>query len=161
VKLLDDKGRILGSINIIDAFVIALAVLLLAGGYFKFVAQGSITDATHFQEETRVTVRHETREKGKLTAFEIGDQLVAQNRLQPIYIEEVKVNPLLIMVEKEDGPVEKEHPFKKEMYITFRGKANITEADIHMANQIVKIGAEFYLKTQTAEILGTVSHIQY
>lgn len=160
MKIIDERGRLFGIINIVD-LVILLVVVLFAGGlYYKLVAKQSITDKNHADQEIFVTIKYTPMDEAELDGVNKGDQLVANNALQSIYVEKVEIRPEKAMMEKDGTLVVTEHPFEKSAYITIRGKASITDANIHMANQIIKVGREFFLKTLAAEWKGTVTNIE-
>lgn len=159
MKIIDDKGRLFGIINIVDLIVV-LVVLLFAGGmYFKFVAKESVTQKKHLEEEILVTIKYKPMDEGELEGVKPGEQLIANDALQPIFVEKVEVRTEKAVLEENGRLIEVEHPYEKNIYITIKGKASIGDVNIHMANQIIRIGREFFLKTLTTEWKGTVTHI--
>ena len=160
MKIVDERGRLFGVINIVDLALLLVVVLFAGGLYYKLVAKQSITDKTHGEQEIFVTVKYHPLDEAELRGVAKGDQLVANNALQQIFVEDVEIRSEKAMLEKNGALSVTEHPFEKSLYITIKGKASITDANIHMANQIIKIGREFFLKTLTTEWKGTVTSIE-
>ncbi|AOT71706.1 DUF4330 domain-containing protein [Geosporobacter ferrireducens] len=160
MKIVDERGRLFGVVNIVDLTLLLVIVLFAGGVYYKLVAKQSITDKTHAEQEIFVTIKYTPLDEAELDGVNTGDQLVANNALQPIYVENVEIRSEKAMLEKNGVLSVTEHPFEKSIYITIKGEASITDANIHMANQIIKIGREFFLKTLTTEWKGIVTNIE-
>lgn len=160
MKIIDERGRLFGLINIVDLALLLVLALFAGGVYYKLIAKKSIMDSAHTEQEILVTIKYTPLDADELTGIAKGDQLVANNALQPIFVDRVEMRAEKAMLKKDGVLTVVEHPYEQSLYITIKGKASITDANIHMANQIVKIGREFFLKTLTTEWKGTVTSIE-
>jgi len=161
MKIFNSEGKLFNVINIIDLIIILVVGAIIVVGAFKLNDNSPINPSSDgYRSEITVTLRYTTSDEGELNALKKGDQLVADNRLQQIFIEDIVINPEKVAVLNGDKLIESEHPFNKDMYITIRGEAYIDSANIHIANQNIRIGNDFFLKTLSTEFKSTVSNIE-
>lgn len=160
MKIINNQGKLFNVINIVDLTVLIIIGAVILGGVYKYTGSSPLMPATDYSSDVIITVKYITSDVGELNAIEKGDQLVANNMLQPIFVDDVIIKPQKEAILQESKLVEVDHPFNKEIYITIKGQAHINGVDIHMANQIVRIGSTFYLKTLTTEFISTISNIE-
>jgi hypothetical protein len=145
---LDDRGRLWGRVNIIDLVVILIvAVVLLGAGYKLLKAKPAAQVAT---------VRFEVLAPSVLpqAAREIhqGDRLVAGNNLMPDKITSVQVKPAELGLSTADGTrVRARDPYLKDVYVWVQGRAPVSGGTVTMADQQIRAGANFILKTRLFE----------
>jgi len=156
MKLIDEKGRLFGTINIIDLLIIILVVLLAIGFSYKIKTKNTAS----IVKEVTVTVRIPFIYPEEADSLKKGDQLVSGSDFIPFYIEDVIIKPAAYLTTTSDGrALLVEHPLRKDVFVTIKGKATIVGASIKIANQEAKIGKEFYIKTLKTELKGFVSGI--
>ncbi len=162
MKLLDDKGRIFGIINIIDLLVLAafMAVVLLAGYKLLGSSSGPIGVSEVGQKEVYFTVKCYARLKAPATAFKPGDQLVSVTKFVSAFIEKVSYENAIVTVQTEDGRiVAAEDPTRVDITVEIKAKMDTSGDLLKLGSQEVAVGKSFIVKTKTTEATGYVTDI--
>lgn len=157
MKLIDDKGKIFGLINIIDLTVILLILLVAAGAYYKLNSdQGGIAAAKEIEFTVMVPcVRPKLAE-----TVQVGDKMVAGDSYQAVTVKSVEVKPAFGVYTSSDGSrVETTDPYLKDIFVVLEGKTVISGATINMGGQEIRVGREYYVKSLTYEHKGTIMDI--
>ncbi|KUK31652.1 MAG: Uncharacterized protein XD63_1084 [Thermoanaerobacterales bacterium 50_218] len=157
MRLLDEHGKLFGIINLFDLVVLVLVIGVACGLYLKLKPAGK----AHEIAEVEVTVMAPFVRPQAAEAVKVGDRLVASGKFTDARIVDVRVEPGLIATTKADGTrLLTRDPYNKDVYATIRGKAAIDQPDLRVGGQEVRIGKEFYLKTQTVELKAEVIDIK-
>jgi hypothetical protein len=157
LHILDEKGKLFGLVNPFDLVVLLLVLAVAAGVYLKLRPGGESSEVA----EIEVTVVAPFVRPTAAEALKAGDQLVGRGSFTDARIVDVRVEPGLIATTRADGTrLLTTDPYNKDVYATVRGKAAIGEPDLRLGGQEVRIGKEFYLKTQTVELKGEVTGIK-
>jgi hypothetical protein len=157
VRILDERGKLFGIINLFDLVVLALIIAIVCGLYLKLKPGGKARQIA----EVEVTVMAPFVRPQAAEAVKVGDRLVANGNFTDARIVDVRVEPGLIATTKADGTrLLTRDPYNVDVYATIRGKAALDQPDLEVGGQEVRIGKEFYLKTQTVELKGEVIGIK-
>ncbi|MEW6572252.1 MAG: DUF4330 domain-containing protein [Bacillota bacterium] len=153
MRLLDEKGRIFGLVNIIDAAIIFVVLLVIAGATYKLFLPKATTIPTPVEFIVRVSgVTPVTARMVKA-----GDRMVAGASYVPVTVKEVKVEPAFTTETDAAGQkVPARDPYFKDLTVTLEGETPITTAQIKMGNQEIRAGRDYYLKSLTYELKGTI-----
>ncbi|MEW6770605.1 MAG: DUF4330 domain-containing protein [Bacillota bacterium] len=153
MRLLDEKGRIFGRLNLIDAIILLVLLMLAAGAAYKFFLPQSTTPPTLVKFTVLVpAVPPETARMVKA-----GDRLVAGASYVPVTIKEVVSEPALSTETDAHGrKVVARDPYFKDLLVTLEGQVPITTAQIKLGAQEIRAGREYYVKTLTYELKGTI-----
>lgn len=153
MRLIDEKGKLFGIINIVDLLVILVALLIVAGAAYKFLAPTATTPPTTVRLEVLLPAVHpETA-----AMIRVGDRLVAGASYVPVTIKDVRVEPALTTETDAAGRrVIARDPFFKDVYVTLEGQTSIPAAQIKMGAQEIRAGREFFVKSLTYELKGTI-----
>ncbi len=156
--MIDEKGRILGRINIVDLFIVLL-VLALA---FAYLYQDRALDVSPQANTIVVKVVCPNVYPGVENNLMLGDTLVASGALTNVKITEMRVDDANWATPNADGQVVlSKNPFRRDIFLTLEGQsAQVSPAEITFAGQKVQAGKEdFYVKTQKVSLLATVTSI--
>lgn len=156
--MIDEKGRILGKISIVD-LAILLVVLALA---FAYLYRDRAAEVSPQAQTVVVKAVCPNVYPGIENNLEVGDNLVASGALTNAKITEMRAEDANWATPNAEGIVVlSKNPFRKDIFLTLEGKsAQITPAEITFAGQKVQAGKEdFYVKTQKVSLLATVISI--
>ena len=153
MRLLDEKGKIFGLLNIIDAAILFVLLILAAGAAYKFLLPQTATPPTIVKFAVRVpAVPPETAQMVKA-----GDRLVAGASYVPVTIKDVVVEPALSTETDAHGrKVLARDPYFKDLLVTLEGRTPISSAQIKLGAQEIRAGREYFVKTLTYELKGTI-----
>lgn len=153
MKIIDEKGKIFGLVNIVD-FIIILVVLLAAGGaYYKF--SNKTEQAKPVSVEFQVMIPHIRPELAQ--AIKVGDKMVQGNSYTGVTVKDVQIKPgYSVNVDARGQRVESTEPFLKDVYVTNTGTTTLTSATITMGGQDIRVGKDYYVKSRDYELKGTI-----
>ncbi|MGQ9755398.1 MAG: DUF4330 domain-containing protein [Desulfotomaculales bacterium] len=153
MRLIDEKGKLFGIINVIDLLVILVVLLVVAGAAYKFLVPAAATPPTTVRLEVLIPAVHpETAAMVK-----VGDRLVAGASYVPVTVKDVRVEPALTTETDSAGRrVIARDPFFKDVYVTLEGETAIPAAQIKMGAQEIRAGREYFVKSLTYELKGTI-----
>ncbi len=157
MKLINDKGKIFGLINIIDLMVLLLVLLVAVGAVYKFT--GTSQQAQAVTVEFQVMVPHIRPEMAEI--IKVGDKMVQGNSYTPVTVKEVKLEPgYSVNVNAQGQRVESFDPYLVDIYVTNTGQTTLSSATISMGGQDIRVGKEYYVKSRDYEFKGTVVKVE-
>lgn len=134
MKLIDDRGRIFGKINLLDFIAIVLVLFLILLAVLK-VFNAQLTDIS--LESENVTVRVQTSvvgDEGFFEAIEVGDVLGETKHYLDGTVTDVQILPVEVTnLDKDGNSIISIDPLKENAIVTF-------EATVPYANHIYKFG---------------------
>ncbi|MCX7920989.1 MAG: DUF4330 domain-containing protein [Clostridia bacterium] len=163
MRIIDEKGKLFGFINIIDLSVLLVFVLLLGAVGYK-VMDNKLEAAPAETKEVLVGVKCRLKSEAAAKALKSGDnRLISGNKfVDDATIEDVTFDTAEYGIPTADGRyVITKHPLAKDIYVTFKMKANADTTILKVGTQEVSIGKQFIVKTQTTEVIGEVDSIQF
>jgi hypothetical protein len=156
MKLIDEKGKVFGLINIIDLVILLVIVLVAAGAAYKYThktVQGEVKTV-----EFQVMVPCVRPELAK--SVKVGDKMVKDNSYTPVTVKSVDIKPgLSVNLNAAGQKVIAYDPYLKDVYVVNEGTVNISSATITMGGQEIRIGKDYYVKSRNYELKGTVMSI--
>lgn len=182
MKLINDEGKILGKINVIDlGFIIAIIIVVL----MLFLNADTLKEANQTSGESAVTEENkETSGEGTaegtkteiakipayismvfnnldmymVNSFKVGDKLVINKEIsEDTYIEEVVVKPSYINLFTPDGRIKRElNPYMKDVYIKIRTMLNEVEPIRKKGVIEFRIGVKYFINTKYIDNLGGI-----
>ena len=160
MKLLDDKGRLFGLINIVDLVVIVLIAVVatrvgLRARVMRTVNPGALktVEAVLLVEDVRPATA---------AALAVGDTIfnTKSNAVLGELVDK-KVVPAVKEVETADGQLKlAEAPYRKDVYITVRGQGQVTENVIILGGYEMRVGAAAQVKGQKAAVISIVFSVK-
>lgn len=163
MKIVNEKGKLFGVINIVDLSIIILILLIGVVAFSKTLGKdvGPITTGES-QENITVTFRCTVRNADQIKALKEGDQLISLLKPADAYIKSISYTTLQVPISTADGKaVYAPDPIRKELTVKFTMKAAKGNGIIKLDNQDVAVGKVFTLKTHTFETQGTVEAIEF
>ena len=155
MKLIDEKGKFFGLVNVIDLMVIILIIAIIGGiGYKMFSSKinangGNITTE---KEYVYVTLYASLVVPEVVENLHIGDKLVADNGFTDAEIVSIESKPAAYVTTDSTGKmVLTEHPLWKDVIVVIKEKVNPSSVILKVGKQEVRINYPFILKTQIVE----------
>ncbi len=165
MKIVNEKGKLFGIINIID-LVILLCIVLVAGALvYKFAAPAA-SDVIAPKSDMYVTMRVRGAMdylKDEVTKLEAGQKLVAgSSYVDDTELVSISNVPYLAAATSDAGQfITANDPQKSDLIIVIKAKQNKDEAIYKIGNQEVRIGRGFIFKTQTVEVNAIIEKIEF
>ncbi len=163
MKIVNEKGKLFGVINIIDFSIIILVLLVGAVVLLKTIGTdvGPIA-SEESQQNITVTYRCTVRNADQIKALKEGDQLISLLKPADAYIKSISYTVLQVPISTADGrQVNSPDPIRKELTVKFTMKATKGNGIIKLDNQDVAVGKVFTLKTHAFETQGTIEAIEF
>ena len=149
MKIVDEKGRLFGKINLIDLLVIVLVIAIVAAVGWKLVGSKAAAAVSDNQHELTFTVqfRGQPRKVAEFAETQIGKQLV--NNAKLIQAEVTEVSSLF-------APSEESYWLD----VTVKATATFSGNVWKVGSQEVRVGYEYILKTSEFELTGIISGME-
>ncbi len=159
MKIIDEKGRLFGIINIIDLFISVMLIVLIGFGAYK-VFRVNPTVAVNTQKVTMVYFIQEVRDV-TYNAIEEGE-IAKDYDKNSVYGKIIKKEamPALKMAETADGRfVEAEIPNRLDVKVYIEGDAVISKTGVYMGGQEIRVGYTAAIKGKKFGTRGFVYDI--
>lgn len=162
MKIIDEKGRIFGLINIIDLCILLAVVLVVGVLGMKMMGKNVGVAGPSDTKEVVVRVKCTLKYEEAYKALAKGDKLVSGTSFVGGTITDVSQEPAAYTVGTDDGRLVKtEHPFLKDIYVTFKMRGSETSPVLKLGSQEIRIGYKHTVKTQRVEIDGIIDSITF
>lgn len=157
MKLINEKGKVLGLINIIDLIVLVL-ILLVAGGIgYRYTNKSQ--QAPSVTVEFQVMIPHIRPEMAE--SIKVGDKMVQGTSYTSVTVKDVELKPgYSVNADARGQRVESFDPYLVDIYVTNTGQTTLSSASIAMGGQDVRIGKDYYVKSRDYEFKGTVVSVE-
>ncbi|WP_077369799.1 DUF4330 domain-containing protein [Anaerosalibacter sp. Marseille-P3206] len=159
MKIINEKGKLFGIINIIDLIVIVVLALLITGG----VKRVRTTRPDMVSETKKATVTIEVSEIRNATVegLVVGDPIYHYDKGNYFgKIVDVKVEPFKEAVESNGKWVNAEVPEKYVATLTVEADAVETPDVIIIGGEQTRIGHQFRLKNKKVAVFGTILGVE-
>ncbi len=163
MKILNEKGKLFGLINIIDLSIIILILLIGSVFVLKSIGKdvGPITSSNAEQNLT-VTFKSSVRNDEQIKALKEKDQLISLLKPEGAYIKSISYEVLQVPGTNADGQqVYSPDPKRKQLTVKFTMKTSAGNEIIKLGTQEICVGKNFTLKTRTFESQGTIEAIEF
>ena len=162
MKIINEKGKLFGLINLVDLLTILLLVLMVGGGAWKLL--GSTIQETAAPTVKMVSVM---RVRGAMPSLydaldDSDKRIVSGNSYTGATITEWHKEPYLVQVPKDDGDiVTSQDPYKIDIVVTVESTVNEGTSSPKIGSQEVRAGRTFILKTQTFEVIANIESVVF
>lgn len=158
MKLIDEKGKLFGLINIVDLLVLGAVLLVLGGAAYKFKGHGSSGEGA--TKTVKVTVLAPALRPEMLTNVKVGDKMVSGSSFTNVVVKDVKIRPAYMITTDSAGRrVEATDPYLKDLIVTVEGKTVISGATINLGGQEIRRNKDFYIKSLDYEFKGMIMDV--
>ena len=150
MKLIDEKGRLFGKINLIDLLVVLLIVAVLAAVVWKLGGKKAATAVTGTEKKAVYTVEFEdvSADIAHFAETQVGKSLVNDSKVITASITDVRTADYA----DENGHLR--------LYITVEAGASFTGNVYKVGPQEIRVGYEYILKTSEFELTGLISALE-
>lgn len=148
MKLIDEKGRIFGKINILDFIAIVLVLFLIVLTSFK-VFNKNIIDLSSNDEMIKVEVKASViMDKGYFDVIKVGDKLGETKDYLDAVVKDVEILTVNIIEEDDDGNCTSvENPLTQKAIITFEATLPYKNNIYEFGRQELRQGKMFFLES--------------
>lgn len=165
MKIIDEKGKLFGIINIVDLIVIILILSIAGGICYRLISSrvnASGGNPLGGEKEVYVTLYAQQQIPEVADAIKKGDRLVANNQYTDAeVVEVVDVQPAATVNPNADGQsVQSTHPLWKDITIIIKDKVNPSNVILKAGEQEIRVGYPFIFKTQTVEANSRIKKIE-
>lgn len=157
MRLIDEKGKLFGLLNVIDLLVVGAVLLVLGGAAYKYKSSGSSENTA---KTVKATVLATALRPETLTGIKVGDRMVSGSSYTSVVITDIKIKPAHMVLSDSAGRrVEQYDPYLKDLVVTVEGKTVISTAEINLGGQPLRRNKDFFIKSLDYEFKGLVLDI--
>lgn len=148
MKIIDEKGRLFGKLNLIDLLVIVLVLAVIFALVWKLGAGKAAQAATtqSYSVDFTVVVDDVHEEVCRFAETQVGLQLTNSGKLLDATLTACEAKP------QDDG--------KYTLYLSVKGTATMSEMVYKLGPQDVRVGFEYIVKTSSFELTGVVCELE-
>lgn len=157
MKIIDEKGRLLGLINIIDLFVLLMIVFVAVAGVMRFTGARTPRSEPGTVKVMVDAVVAEVREQ-TVDAIQVGD-VVRDSASGQVFgtIIEKEVEPTLWQVKTADGRVVlAEVPDRFNIVLRLESRGHDLGSVLRIASHEVRVGTAATLQARKYSVLSTI-----
>ncbi len=164
MKIINEKGKLFGIINVVDLLVLVAAIAVVAGvGYKLFASQ--IHEVTAQQVDMTVTVRVRGATPFLVEEIErnsqVGKQIVSGNSFTSATITDMTMEPYSQQVTTADGRiVVATDPQKMDLIFTIQTTIPKGTAAPAIGTQEIRAGRTMIVKTNDFESTGNIDSVE-
>lgn len=155
MKIIDEKGKLFGFINIVDLIVLLIVAILVIGVAVRLTSSKLNANGGNplsEKEDVYVTLYSSLVVPEVAQSLEVGQKLVANNAYTDAEIVSVKVEDAAYVGTNSEGvAVESKHPIWKDVTVVVKEKINPSSVILKVGGQEARVGYSYILKTQTVE----------
>ena len=141
MKIIDEKGRLFGKLNLIDLLVIILLIAAVAAVAWKLVGKKA---AETVADTGRTIVEDVNREAAEFASTQIGKPLVNNSKVVDAAITDAAVT------DRADSA-------HVDLAMTIEGRGQFTGNVYKVGAQEVRVGYEYIVKTSEFELTGIIT----
>ncbi|HHX93319.1 MAG TPA: DUF4330 domain-containing protein [Clostridiales bacterium] len=165
MKLIDEKGKLFGLVNVVDLIVV-LAIVAVAGAIAVKVLGTRVTDAISekvdcYAEVAIIGAAPRIYEEVMRQDL-VGERLVSGNEYLSATIEDVWLEDYVEQAKTDDGRiVDAKDPTKKTIVVLIRTTVAKDTPSPKIGSQELRSGRTYIVKTQTFESSGTIRYVEF
>lgn len=165
MKIINEKGKLFGLVNIVDLLVLLAVIAVAAGICWKLFAP-AVQEAVSPEVTMITTMRVRGATPFLVNEFKDNDQtgkkLVTGNSYVPAQIESVSYADYVQQVTTADGRiVDALDPSKKDILVVISSKVTKDTPTPKIGTQEVRAGRTFTLKTNDIETIANIDSVDF
>ncbi|MDD4239004.1 MAG: DUF4330 domain-containing protein [Desulfotomaculaceae bacterium] len=154
MRLVDEKGKLFGLMNIVDFLVLVAVLLVLGGAAYKLKGQGSGDSAS---KTVKVTVLAPSIRPEMLTNIKVGDRMASGSSFTDVVVKDITIRPAYSITTDSAGRrVEATDPYLKDLIVVVEGRTPISGATINLGGQEIRRNKDYYIKSLDYEFKGMI-----
>ncbi len=158
MDLIDDKGRLFGTVNIIDAVVVLLVLAVVAAGAALVLGIDDQPEQASTDQPETTTITFEVTGVQSYVADAIPEGPVQSDTIAGV--ENKSVRPTKVIVEDRNGELhERTHPKKKTVTLHVTLNTTTTENDTLFRDKPLEVGRQLTLDFGPVTVEGTVTSL--
>lgn len=164
MKLINEKGKIFGLINIVDLIVAVLIIAIVGAVCFRAFSPrvNAPVEGGAKEQYCYVTLYGSTVVPESAETLKVGDHLVANNELTDGEIVSVEQVPAAYVgVDDQGKAVYSEHPLWKDVIVVVKEKVDPSDVILKVGGQEVRVNFTYILKTQQYEANCKIRSIEF
>lgn len=163
MKIVNEKGKLFGIINIVDLLILIIIIAVVGGVGWKLLGP-QVADKVSSQVDMTakvVVIGAAPRLVAEIDRQDlIGQRLVGGNEYLPATIEDIQIEDYVIQAVTAEGTiVDARDPSKKDVTFTLKTKVPAGTPSPKIGSQEVRAGKTFIVKAQTFEVSGTIRSV--
>lgn len=163
MKILDEKGKLFGKVNLIDLIVVLVIVAGVAAVAWK-LGGSAVTEAINSNAATlryEVVCANVNPDAAEGAVADIGGQLMSNGDLLDGYVTDCIIEPHMETVVDADGnALQVEDPSARDLRFTIETKVSQAANAYAVGSQEVRVGKSHIVKTVDIEFTGTVTSVE-
>ncbi len=164
MKLINEKGKLFGIINVVDLIVLLVIVLGIAGVAVKLLgtqATDVVAQKVDCYAEVVVVGAAPRLYDEVFRQDLVGERMVASNVFLDSTVEAVWLEDYVVQVQTADGPiVDSKDPTKKNIAFVLKFQVAPDSSTFKIGSQEVRAGRTLIIKTQAFETNGIIRYVQ-
>lgn len=158
MKIIDEKGKIFGKINIIDLIFLIIIVVAIVGGVFRLKDSTIVAETS---EHGTVTLMVTNVRDATVDNIKVGQDLYHYDKGVLFgNIKDKNVEPFTNPIDYEDEWIEADVPNRYIVYIDMDVDITETEKSYVIGGEEIRVGNEYRVKSKTSAFTGTCVGIQ-
>ncbi len=164
MKIVNEKGKLFGLINVVDLLVL-IAIVAVAGAIVWQLLGDRVSDAISEQAELTAVVAIAGSHPDLVAEVQrqdlVGQRMVSGNAYLDAYISDVWFDDYVMQNPTADGSiVDAVDPTKQDIMIEIKTTVAKDTASPKIGSQEVRTGRTFIVKTQTFECSGIIYYME-
>ncbi|MDO8685045.1 MAG: DUF4330 domain-containing protein [Clostridiales bacterium] len=160
MKLMDEKGKLFGIINIIDLAVLVLIIAIAASAGYKIIGS-KLKDNEENLRDIMVTIKCSFVTETTAKLFKKGDRFLTGSNYVNGVVDSSWYTEAYDTVKTADGKILWEkHPYLKNVFIIVKMHENPDNPILTLGSQEIRVGKPVFMKTQRVELSGIVEDIK-
>ncbi|GKX30447.1 hypothetical protein SH1V18_29270 [Vallitalea longa] len=157
MKIINEKGKLFGLVNIIDLITILLIIALVLGALYKFKGNSINMIGSNKTKEMEYVVRLNPNYEDFFKQINVGDKLVQDKRVLDASITDIKIQDFYESIPDENGEVSiQKHPLFKEAFITIKATVSDKDPIFKLGEQEIRVGCSNFVRTKLFEMSGFI-----
>ncbi len=165
MKIVDEKGRLFGKVNLLDLVVVLFVVVVVGFIALKLVSnpESYAVSQSDNVKKMYVTVKCQLVTDGFANSIQPGDKLLAQNAYTGGTVHSIdSVTPAEYTGVDDKGQVViSSHPYLKDVVVTLVTDQNVESPVLKVNGQEARVGTKIFFKTQKVESSSLVMNISF